>query len=79
MDGVVQSLAENREIHELFAIGGSCMSPSRYSRFLNPCFFASCDANSTIFGELSTAITLRAVLASSCAKRSFARAQISHG
>src|SRR6266508_2796952 len=49
-----------------FAIGGSSISPSRYSRFLNPCFFASCDPNSTIFGELSMAITLRARFASNC-------------
>ncbi len=37
-------------------MGGSRMSPSRYSRFLKPCFFARSEPNSTIFCELSTAM-----------------------
>ena len=62
----MQCLAQNRQIDEFLSIGGSSMSPSRYSRFLIPCFFASCAPNSTIFGELSMAITLRAFFASNC-------------
>jgi hypothetical protein len=71
--------SKSRDRRLFLAIGGSSMSPSRYSRLAKPCFFASCAPNSTIFGELSIAMTLRAVLASKLRKRALARAEIGHG
>ena len=57
-------------------IGTSSRSPSRYSRFAMPCLRASSAPNSTIFSELSMAITCLARCAISCADGALARAQV---
>ena len=79
MNGVMQAWLKIARSTVPFSIGGSSMSPSRYSRFLKPCSCASFAPNSTIFGELSIAMTFFAVFARSCDKRSFAGAEIGHG
>ena len=63
---VMQSLAEERQIHGRIPHRHASRSPLRYSRFLTPCLRASSRPYSTIFSELSTAITFFARRASNC-------------
>ena len=65
MQRVMQRLAEECQIDRAVFDGTDSRSPSRYSSALTPCFSASDVPNSTIFSELSTAITFFARCASS--------------
>ena len=74
--GMVERLAEDGEVHAAGLDGRRLDAPRRYSRFLNPCSRARFAPYSTIFSELSTAMTRCAVVASSWESVPSPRAQV---
>ena len=66
MNGVMQRLTQNRKIDAVFRDRRIFDVAKPVFEILESVFFASCDPNSTIFGELSMAMTLRAFFASNC-------------